>query len=158
MYIDCIKSTISFKGRWIPLKIDPVISEPNSIDSGLPVLNTGSSIVTATKTYNTKFSRIYLTYLRGIHNSRVQICLQEGRTAFPVITNNIGRLNNELEKFKFLKAAFRFKIEKITCVPINLNCRTTPSKQMITLTNPECSTGTNSCMADPAIFSAVTTP
>ena len=37
---------MSFNGRWIPSKMLPIIPGPNSTESGLPVLRTGSPTVT----------------------------------------------------------------------------------------------------------------
>lgn len=46
MYIDCVISLMSFKGRCIPSKMLPIIPGPSSTDRGLPVRSTGSPTVT----------------------------------------------------------------------------------------------------------------
>lgn len=46
IFITLIKEGVTFSGRWIPSKMFSIIPGPSSTDSGLPVLSTGSPIVT----------------------------------------------------------------------------------------------------------------
>lgn len=38
----CVMSLMSFSGRWIPSKIEPMIPGPSSTERGFPVRSTGS--------------------------------------------------------------------------------------------------------------------
>lgn len=44
--MDCVSSLMSFRGLWIPSKIEPKIPGPSSTDKGFPVRSTGSPTVT----------------------------------------------------------------------------------------------------------------
>lgn len=42
IYILLVRSLMSFSGRWIPSKMEPMIPGPSSTESGFPVRRTGS--------------------------------------------------------------------------------------------------------------------